>query len=104
MKRLIAAALLALLPFTAQAANISMCGPVEAVRDRLAKDYGEIPIAGWPYTVDGANQVRLLYGNPETGTFTMVAAEPYGYACTMYDGEGLGLGPKIKEALQGRDA
>lgn len=68
----------------AKSADTSICGPLEAVQDKLA-EYGEEPDTAFTYTLpDGQRQVRIMFTSDKT--YTMVFVNQDGYACTMYNG------------------
>ncbi len=67
------------------AATGTLCGPKQAVGDQLAQRYGEVPI------VSGIslNNSMKFYGNPKTGSWSMVFIKPDGVACVLASGEAL---------------
>jgi hypothetical protein len=77
-------AALALHPAHAEAYPQSFCAPVERATEILA-EHGEHLIA---YYRDG-EIVKGLFGDRESGAWTLVAMDGRGYVCTMRHGSGL---------------
>jgi hypothetical protein len=66
-------------------ANAGQCGPKQMVTEQLGDRYGEVTFASG-VVVD--NSVKF-FGNPQTGTWSMVVIRPDGLACVIATGEGL---------------
>jgi hypothetical protein len=66
-------------------ANVSQCGPKQTVAEQLAGRFGELPI------VSGIsmNNSMKFFGNPKTGSWSMVFIRPDGMACVLAIGEAL---------------
>ena len=66
-------------------AEVSQCGPKQTVADQLAGRFGEVPI------VSGIskNTSMKFFGNPRTGSWSMVVIRPDGIACVLAIGEDL---------------
>ena len=66
-------------------ANVSQCGLKQTVTDELAGRFGEVPI------VSGIsmNNSMKFFGNPRTGSWSMVVVRPDGLACVLAIGEDL---------------
>lgn len=69
---------------TAQAHDQSFCADILSTRARLA-EVGEVPIIAY----QDAGIVKVIFGNAETGLWTMVGVDDAGSACTMRNGRGL---------------
>ena len=67
------------------AAESPQCGPKKAVASQLAEQFGEVPI------VSGIslNNSMKFFGNPRTGSWSMVFVRPDGVACVLAVGEDL---------------
>lgn len=61
------------------------CGPKQAMMNALTTEFGEIPFA----TGVSLNKSVKLFGNPQTGTWSLVLITPEGVACIVAAGEGL---------------
>jgi hypothetical protein len=66
-------------------ANAGQCGPKQMVTEQLGERYGEVTFASG-IVID--NSVKF-FGNPQTGTWSMVVIRPDGLACVIAIGEGL---------------
>ena len=67
------------------AANADQCGPKQMVAQQLGDRYGEVTFASG---VSTENSVKF-FGNPRTGTWSMVIIRPDGVACVIAIGDGL---------------
>jgi hypothetical protein len=78
----------ALLPllFVAMPAFAEDCAPRDLIVSRLAEKYGETLVGTMLSQKRG--QLVELYGNPETGTATIIATGPDGQACLVASGVG----------------
>ncbi len=67
------------------AAQNPQCGPKMAVASQLAQQFGEVPI------VSGIslNNSMKFFGNPRTGSWSMIFVRPDGIACVLAVGEDL---------------
>ena len=67
------------------AAESPQCGPKKAVASQLAQQFGEVPI------VSGIslNNSMKFFGNPRTGSWSMIFVRPDGIACVLAVGEDL---------------
>lgn len=67
------------------AAGSPQCGPKMAVASQLAQQFGEVPI------VSGIslNNSMKFFGNPRTGSWSMIFVRPDGIACVLAVGEDL---------------
>ena len=67
------------------AADVAQCGPKKAVAAQLAERFGEVPI------VSGisSNNSMKFFGNPRTGSWSMIFIRPDGVACILATGEDL---------------
>jgi hypothetical protein len=67
------------------AAEVVQCGPKQAVAAQLAERFGEVPI------VSGIslNNSMKFFGNPRTGSWSMIFIRPDGVACVLATGEDL---------------
>jgi hypothetical protein len=67
------------------AAESPQCGPKMAVANQLAQQFGEVPI------VSGIslNNSMKFFGNPRTGSWSMIFVRPDGIACVLAVGEDL---------------
>ncbi len=65
------------------AAESPQCGPKMAVAKQLAQQFGEVPI------VSGIslNNSMKFFGNPRTGSWSMIFVRPDGIACVLAVGE-----------------
>lgn len=75
---------LALAASAAAAQQRQMCAPRQALIDKLAADFGEVPIAGG---VDGGGQLIEILTSP-SGTWTLLIVVPGKTACIMGSGDG----------------
>ena len=66
-------------------ANAAQCGPKKMVTEQLGDRYGEVNFASGIAT---DNSVKF-FGNPRTGTWSVVVIKPDGLACVMATGDGL---------------
>jgi len=66
-------------------ANAGQCGPKQMVAEQLGDRYGEVTFASG-VAIDSSVK---FYGNPQTGTWSMVVITPDGLACVIAIGEGL---------------
>ena len=66
-------------------AESPQCGPKMAVASQLAEQFGEVPI------VSGIslNNSMKFFGNPRSGSWSMVFVRPDGVACVLAVGEDL---------------
>ena len=66
-------------------ADVVQCGPKKAVADQLAGRFGEVPI------VSGIslNNSMKFFGNPRTGSWSMIFIRPDGVACVLATGDAL---------------
>ena len=66
-------------------ADVSQCGPKQTVAEQLAGRFGEVPI------VSGIsmNTSMKFFGNPRTGSWSMIVIRPDGIACVLAIGEDL---------------
>jgi hypothetical protein len=80
-------ALLLLAALSAPGEPTNNCGPKQAVSDALATQFGEFAFASG---VSVSNSVKF-FGNPQTGTWTLVVVQPDGMACIVALGDGLEL-------------
>lgn len=71
------------LPMQAQAAG--NCGPKQLVFDSLIARYGETAFASGT----SISYAVKFYGNPKSGSWSIVAIKPDGTACVIAEGEGL---------------
>jgi hypothetical protein len=62
----------------------SLCANITTMRQTLA-EAGEKSIVSY---LD-AGVVKVIFGNPKTGLWTLVGVDPSGSACTMRNGKGL---------------
>jgi hypothetical protein len=67
------------------AAESPQCGPKMAVADQLAQQFGEVPIVSG---ISLNNSMRF-FGNPRTGSWSMIFVRPDGVACVLAVGEDL---------------
>lgn len=77
------AALLAL-PAAAQAPPADNCGVRIKVEYKLANEFLESPMVRW---LDGGGMMEF-WGNPNTGTWTLLRTKPGGPVCVVADGIG----------------
>lgn len=68
----------------ATAHDQSFCSDILSARQRL-QEAGERPIVSY---LDG-EIVKVIFGNTETGSWTLVGVDTGGNACTMRNGMGL---------------
>lgn len=81
MKNIILAAILMISPITAFAQS---CGPSDLVKKYLEEQFKEFPhFEG----IDSVGRVVELFGNEDTGTWTMVLTTPDGTSCLISAGE-----------------
>jgi hypothetical protein len=80
-----AAAGLAVLLAAGAAAAQSACAPREAILERLAAKYGEVPIAAG--VTDRALLIEVL-ASSDGGSWTIIATSPAGVSCLIAAGEG----------------
>jgi hypothetical protein len=73
----------ATLPMQAQAAG--NCDPKQLVFDSLIARYGETAFASGT----SISYAVKFYGNPQSGSWLIVAIKPDGMACVIAEGEGL---------------
>lgn len=66
-------------------ANAGQCAPKEMVIEQLGDRYGEVTFASG-IAIDSSVK---FFGNPQTGTWSMVVIRPDGLACVIATGEGL---------------
>jgi hypothetical protein len=66
-------------------ASADQCAPKQMVAQQLGDRYGEVTFASG-VTTD--NSVKF-FGNPRTGTWSMVIVKPDGMACVVAIGDGL---------------
>lgn len=98
MKALLAAAFLAAFFVSAASAQQQPpCFPTEQVGPMLEEQYGETLQS---YGLGHNGQLFLLFGNEETGTWTLFGAVPSGKACILATGENY----REPEFLGGREA
>ena len=72
----------------AHSAELSMCGPLADVTERLAEE-GEQPILAFVYDVNvEVPQMRIMFASKDTYTLVVGSADR---VCTMYNGEVLGV-------------
>jgi hypothetical protein len=76
--------LVAAMPLSSTA-NAGQCGPKQLVTEQLGDRYGEINFASG-IAVDSSVK---FFGNPTTGTWSIVVIKPDGLACVTATGEGL---------------
>jgi hypothetical protein len=67
------------------------CGPKQTVSDTLSKQFGETAFASGV----AADQQIKFFGNPRTGSWSMVVIRPDGIACIVAIGEGLNVLPQF---------
>ena len=65
-------------------ASAAQCGPKQIVAEQLGNRYGEVNFASG---VAVGSTVKF-FGNPRTGTWSMVTIKPDGTACVIAMGEG----------------
>lgn len=78
------------MPATARAEErrarvLSLCGPWDAMKEKLASRYGEVPIGGG--VVDGSTMLQVL-ASPDGSTWTLVTIDTAGMACLKGTGTG----------------
>lgn len=95
MKRVITATVLALVSTGAQAQG---CGPYEEIAKYLAKEHGESVIASGTTPRDALVE---FWGNPETGSWSLIARPKPDVGCPLMSGENLKAG---SPAVPGRDS
>jgi hypothetical protein len=61
------------------------CGPKLEVATQLAQRFGEVPIA----TRIAFNNSMKFFGNPKTGSWSLIFIRPDGMACVLATGEDL---------------
>jgi hypothetical protein len=72
------------------------CGPRMAIAYKLANEYLESPlIFGTPGEAPQPDAITEIWGNPETGTWTIVVSKPDGSACVVSGGHNLALIPYV---------
>jgi hypothetical protein len=86
MRKFIATSLL-VFGMTVSAQASSICGPNASITEALNANFGEVEFASG---VSASNSVKF-YGNPTTGTWTMLVTKPDGSACIVATGEGLDM-------------
>ena len=59
------------------------CGPKKAVADQLVLRFGEVPIVSGIST----NNSMKFFGNPRSGSWSMIFIRPDGVACLLATGE-----------------
>lgn len=96
LRRLVCALVLAILVAGPGAAQGAQCGPTADVAARLAQGWGETPVA---MGLNGQVMVQL-WGNAETGTWTLTATTAAGLTCVVGSGEGFAFA----DAAPGDDA
>jgi hypothetical protein len=96
LRRLVCALVLAVLVSGSASAQGAQCGPTADVAARLAQGWGESPVA---MGLNGELMVQL-WGNAETGTWTLTATTAAGLTCVVGSGEGFALA----DAAPGDDA
>lgn len=78
----------------APAAELSMCGPISKITDRLAEE-GEQPVLAFIYDVNiEVPQLRILFAGTKSYTLLVGGKGPDGqdgYFCTMYSGDVVGV-------------
>jgi hypothetical protein len=85
MKMISYAIVLVAATLLSSSANAGQCGPKQMVIEQLGDRYGEVTFASG---VVIGNSVKF-FGNPQTGTWSMVVIRPDGLACVIAIGEGL---------------
>ena len=85
MKKVLCALTVTIGMLSPAAAQSPQCGPKMAVARQLALQYGEVPI------VSGVslNNAMKFFGNPRTGSWSMIVVRPDGVACVLAVGEAL---------------
>ena len=87
---LLACLFLGIVTHKANAADVSMCGPITAVTKRL-EALGEKPVLAFVYEVDVPEpQLRILFAGKTTYTLLVASGEVDGHVCTMYNGDVIG--------------
>lgn len=84
LRRLVCALVMAVLVSGPASAQGAQCGPTADVAARLAQGWGESPVA---MGLNGQVLVQL-WGNAETGTWTLTATTAAGLTCVVGSGEG----------------
>lgn len=81
-------------------AESPQCGPKMAVASQLAEQFGEVPI------VSGIslNNSMKFFGNPRSGSWSMVFVRPDGTACVLAVGEDLEVSSLAFTQNTGADA
>ena len=82
------------------AAQSPQCGPKMAVASQLAQQFGEVPI------VSGIslNNSMKFFGNPRSGSWSMIFVRPDGIACVLAVGEDLEVSSLAFTQNTGTDA
>jgi hypothetical protein len=85
MKKVLCAITVTIGMLSPAAAQAPQCGPKMAVANQLAQQFGEVPI------VSGVslNNAMKFFGNPRTGSWSMIVVRPDGIACVLAVGEAL---------------
>ena len=84
MKTISCAMMLVAALLLSTSANAGQCGPKQIVAEQLSDRYGEINFASG-IAVDSSVK---FFGNPKTGTWSIVVIKPDGLACVTANGEG----------------
>lgn len=80
----LATILLGLWAAPAYAQQRQLCAPRQAILDKFAAEFGEVPFGGG---VDGAGQLIEILTSP-SGSWTMLIVRPDKTACIMGSGDG----------------
>lgn len=72
----------------AQAQPTSFCASMADAEEALA-GLGEVPVFAFMVITDSVVTPKVMFANPETGTWTLIAISPDGTACTTSSGGGL---------------
>ena len=81
IRKLFLSAFIAILPISAAA----QCGPRDAAEQALRKRYGETVQS---HGIDGAGRLVEVWGNVETGSFTITPTTPDMILCLLSAGHG----------------
>lgn len=84
MRLLLALALVAAVPASAQQPQRQLCAPRQALIERFAAEFGEVPHAGG---IDGGGNLMEILTSP-SGTWTLLIVMPTKMACVVGSGDG----------------
>lgn len=93
----LATALIAVATLSAASQASGNCGPKDKMSEALASQFGETPFASGI----SANSAVKFFGNPLTGTWSVVVIKPDGMSCVVAIGEGLEVGISPAKAAEG---